>query len=604
MAGSLKGNLSLLTRGRETRAAERSWGTAVERVIEDLEHLNRCTERDFLAVGEQLMQFRSKARQIALDMTALHELISGEHGRNASHVLARVLDRSREIDVQIEQSGDALGQVRGFSHGIRLAFEGLRNRVSVFRVLCTLTRIETSRLGSVGADFGDLSAEVGPLSEIIQSSGESVLEASSRLDEGVQSAIRSGADLRFTQLKDLPALIAGVTNSLKAFEERRNRAVESSAGQSLKYGAVCEAINDLVRSVQFHDITRQQIEHVVEALRQIRAGCEISPGNSDALPSDARAVLALQSLQLLGAARLFASSVKDMEGDLESIAVRVKEMAEASRELMGISADDQGSFFLLMEGQFTSILDMLGTSSAAHAGMESTAASLEEIISKMASSLAEIVGVELRIQRIAINATIQSAHIGEAGNALSVIADFMQGLALDSNTNTERIGEALQAMGVAARRVSGGSDRAASDGTSGTSEITREMRNTVVELHSSSESAFIRVNEIAALGTQLADDIGAVRGGFSAGQLFAQIVSRARAELEGMGAQSGEPTAGGEVVSAQLLESHASRYTMQMERDVHKSVTTGAAMEPAAPVAKASTAVSKDEDLGDNVDLF
>ena len=172
--------------------------------------LNGSTERDFLAVGEKLMEFRSTARQIASDMAALDRTYLGRARPQ------RLRTRSPECwstpGRWMRESSRAARhwkQVRDLSCRIRLAFAGLRNTVSIFRTLCTLTRIETSRLGNTGADFGDLAAEVRPLSESIQASGRGVLEASSRLDQGVQSAIRSGSDLRVRQLKELPALIAG-----------------------------------------------------------------------------------------------------------------------------------------------------------------------------------------------------------------------------------------------------------------------------------------------------------------------------------------------------------------------------------------------------------
>jgi len=89
------------------------WEAGVERVARDLESLNRSTERDFLAVGEKLMEFRSTARRIASDMAALTELISGEQARNASRALNRTLDHSREMDARIGRSGQALVRVGG-----------------------------------------------------------------------------------------------------------------------------------------------------------------------------------------------------------------------------------------------------------------------------------------------------------------------------------------------------------------------------------------------------------------------------------------------------------------------------------------------------------
>jgi len=581
------------------------WRATVAQVAGDLEDLNRSTERDFLAVGEKLIEFRSGARRVASDMAALTELISGEQGRNATHALARMLEHSRALDVRVEQSGQVLGQVHDRSCRIRLAFSGLRNTVSVFRTLCTLTQIETSRLGSTGADFGDLATEVRPLSESIQSSGEGVLEASSRLDQDIQTAVRSGTELRTRQLKELPALIAAVIDSLHSLDERRQRAAELSARQASQYEAVCGAVDDVVRSVQFHDITRQQIEHVVHALGQFRTGGENGRGSRGSLPAGARAVLALESSQLSGAAGIFASSLERMERDLESIAVRVQNMAEASRTLMGISADDQGSFFLRLEGHFTAILKMLSSCTTAQAEMGSMAAKLAEAIGGMRESVAEIRRIEIQIRRIATNAAIRATHIGAAGDALNVIAEVMQGLVLESNTNTEDVAGALDEMSDAVSRVAGGRGQATSGADSGTGAVMAEMRHAVAELHSLSESSFSRVNQIAALGSRLAGDAAAVRGGLTAGPLFAQVVNRARAELERIGAQAeGGSPAGAEAVPAHQLESLAKHYTMQRERDVHESMTGGSVLPALVAPAEAPRAALEDGDLGDNVELF
>ncbi|SPF38964.1 hypothetical protein SBA4_2270013 [Candidatus Sulfopaludibacter sp. SbA4] len=593
MAGEpVRRGLAALLHRPPSASTGSAWVTTLEQVVADLENLNRSTERDFLAVGEKLMEFRSEGRQIAADIAALNDLISGEHGRHASGALARILENFREMDAQIAGSGQALEGVRDHSRRIRLAFSGLPNTVSVFRTLCTLTRIETSRLGGRGAGFSDLADEVAPLSASIQSTGEGVLEAASRLDRSVQSAVRSGSGIRARELREMPALISGVTGSMAAFKERQRKARDASVSQAGRNREVCEAIDHLVESIQFHDITRQQIEHVAQALAELGTGFHGGRAGGDTAPPEARAVLTLQSSQLSSAERAFASSIGRIERDLESIAVRVRAMAEDVRSLMGMTEDDQSSFFLQMEASFTAILDGLEASTAAQAEMRSTAAGLEETIAGMRQSVEQIRGVEIQIQRIAINATIRAAHLGDAGSALDVIAGEMQRLAFDSNRNTEDVAGALDAMSEAARRASAGSRTEASDPVG-------EMRAALLELHSSSESSFSRISQIATLGSRLAEDIGAVRSGFSAGRLFAGVVDRARGELERVGAASLED---GETAPTGGLEHFAKHYTMQMEREVHERVASGAAISSSEP-AEAAPTVAEDG-LGDNVELF
>jgi hypothetical protein len=567
-------------------------GTAVlDRAIAELEELNRSTERDFLLVGERLMQFRSTTRSMKTEMSGLIDLISGEESRTVSASLSGMLTYSKRIEGEIERNGRAFEQVHESAAAIPQAFTGLRNMVQVFRTLCTLTRIETSRLGNSEEDFGDLAAEVMPLSELLQSGGEAVLGASARLDVGVQTALSKGAELRTRQLRELPELIGAVAGGSAAFEQRQVRAAELSAAQLTKYQLLSAATDDLVKAIQFHDITRQQVEHVIQALRELRT--RAPQGNSvSGLPPDAGTVIALQCSQLSGAARTFAESVGHMETSLGSISRRAQDMAEASRSLMGISDGERESFFLEMERQCTDILKMLGSCQEEQAQMETTAGVLCEDIGAMRGSVAQIRGIELSIQRIALNATIRAAHIGAAGNTLDVIAAVMQGLARDSNANTETVGRSLEQMSAALDRDSGAS---AAWATAQSGNLVSELRRTILDLHSASESSFSRVNQITEMGAGMAGEIGAIAGSMSAGSIFATTTARVLASLECFAA----PGEYGGATPAEHLQALSDRYTMQAERDVHQAVLGGVAQ-----TSHSEPAVAVEDDLGDNIELF
>lgn len=580
----------------------------LERVIQDLEALNRSTERDFLAVGEKLGDFRSTANQISSDMAAITELISGEHGRNAAQALNRTLEHVERTGGCIEQSCEALTSVREFSAQIRRGFSGLPNMVSIFRTLCTLTRVETARLGGEGADLGHLTAEVRPLSESIQSSGERVLEASRCLDQEVHSAIRAGDELRTLKAKEMPALIASVLASVQSLDQRRQFALQSSRRQTAQYVAICEALDSLVGSIQFHDITRQQVEHVALALRQLRSACGES-GKFGEGPAHRTAVVTLQSSQLAEAARVFASSIDHMQRELETIGQRVENASQSVRELMGISGDDHNSFFVNMENQFSAIVKMLGTCQTAQAEMHGTAAALKQNIGGMRDSVAEIRGTEIQIQRISTNATIRAIHLGGAGVALNKIAEVMQRLALESNGRTEEVAAMLDGMNEAAARVAPAETPCAqpveTTATSSTNGVVEEMQKALGELHSSSESSFRRVEDIATLGSRLAQEIGAIRAGFSAGRLFAEAADRVHRELHALGAQDRAASLDDLGADAsEHLDALAKTYTMQRQRDVHEAIVGGASRPISSTLVAAPATASVDNDLGANVELF
>ena len=591
----IQSRLAALASGLGSRAAEPGWREALQQVIEDLDNLNRSTEQDFLAVGQKLMEFRSAARQVSSDMEALSELISSPAGQAACQALTRVLEHTQAMDGRLAETGTALESVRDLSGRLQHAFSGLSNRVMVFRTLCTLTRIETARLGGSGVDFGNLAEEVQPLSEQIQSSGEGVLRAAAVLDQGVHRALAGGAELRAKELKDLHEISANVMRNLRSFEERREQARGASAQQAVQYAGVCQAIEDLVHSLQFHDITRQQVEHVIQALRALLSDVHGRRGETP----PATPVLALQGSQLSSAAQLFASSVGRIEADLAGIASRVGEMAAASRVLLCDSGDDQNVFFLEMEESFTSILKAGRGCSGTEAEIGTTAAHLKETIDQMRASVAGIDGTEIQIQRIAINATLRATQLEASGDALGVVAEVMQRLATESNQTTEAVAEVLNSMREAADRITGPEATTAPD----TPGIFGEMQSAILELHSSSERSFSRLNQIASLGARLAEDVDALRNGLTAGPLFEQVARRALEELERMGAlAASQPSQARDGAPAPELASLAGQYTMERERDVHRAVAEGAAA-PLAP-AEVPQAVLDGGDFGENVELF
>jgi hypothetical protein len=575
-------------RGRQART--------IAAVIEELEALNRASERDFLEVGEKLLAFRTAAAQIGSEIAAVVELFSGQQGRSASETLHRLLERSGQIDARIGESGQALSEIREHASRLRKAFAGLTNMVAVFRSLCTLTQIETARLGGVGADLGHLAAEIRPLSESIQTAGEGVLEACGRLDQAVRGALENGSTLRSTALKEMPLLIADVTGSLRALAAQREKALESSRLQAAEYAAVRAAIDELVSSIQFHDITRQQVEHVVKALRRLRAGW-MGPNRSPAGP-DTRTVLTLQSSQLAEAARLFAQSIERIGGAVESIAARLRGSAEAVRTLVGVSGGHQPSFLEQMETHFTAIQKVLGDCTRVQAEMQSAIAGLGDTAGKMRESVTGIRGTEIQIQRISTNATIRAIHIGASGVALNKIAEVMQRLALESNTHTEEAAAALEGMTDTIRGISGPGEASEAPEM----DISGEMQGAVAQLHAAGQESATRADRIAQLSARLAEDIEMLRAGISAGRMFAETAARARSEMDSIAHQPGREAEIG-VHTRQHLAEFAKTYTMQRQRDVHESVV-GTAGPPQAAAPAPIQSPPRDGDLGDNVELF
>jgi len=553
--------------------------------LANLEILNRDTEKDFLAVGGKLMEFSAAARRISADMNVLSEMVSGERGHAAAAVLARVLEQLRQTEAHLAEEGRALASISQASQRAVAAFGQFRDTVCICRALGSLTRIETARLGNVGAGFGHLADEVRTLTENIESSGQGVLAASASLDRKMQDAMRRVTALRQGALRDLPALLDQVTAGMQSLAGEDQRAHAASLRQAAGYTQVSAAMEDLVGALQFHDITRQKIEHVAEALRQLEAQ---PPG-----AADAGSILTLESAQLSDAGRIFAASVERIEGNLRDIAERVAGMARESERLLEPSSGGRISFFERMESCFTAIAKILSACTHARHDTRCALSALEEDVTRIRSSAADVSEIGIRLRRLAINATIRASRIGAAGNALDVLAGVMQRVADDSAAMSCRISAQLEAIIETARCLSQAPGADSARGTAG--QILSELERTVLDMRESSRSSAGQLQQIVALSSELCAGIGLLRSGFTAGTTLAESIQQACAALGEVAADRSRRRAPPGASLAHL----ARNYTMQSERAVHQAVTDAAEPPAAAPVAPQNS-----DDLGDNVELF
>ena len=573
-------------------------------VIADLDSLNHDTEQGFLSIGGKLAEFMQTVSVISSELTAL---ASAEHGQQASQALTHALDRSTEMSAA---QGDRVGSLAGMCHEMGLlkrTLSGFQETVSTFRTLGLLTRIETARLGSTGADFSGLADDVSLLAGQVHSKVASALSIADSLILPIESAMREISALEAGQMKDLPALISGTLASLSSFREVQDKAHESSDRLGAQYGNISDAFKKLIVSIQLHDITRQQVEHVIEVLRRLSSESGKVDGNPSRHPRGFSAVLALQSAQLADADKKFRASVESVERNLDSIAKHVLEMADESRALSGIREDGKGSFFLPMEQDCGAILVSLGDTANAESATRSTRKGLADTIGRMSAPIQEILQIESKMRMMALNARISAFHLGADGCALDVLAGSVQQLALECRERSESLAASLGSISEAGTRSQEEHGPDPVDVTGNGDGCVNELRLAVKELHSATERSFALIFQIVAHGDHLAEDLVSTRKEFSVGTLFAEAVSRARGSIKEIGekTQCSLPSDESEESESGLAD-FMSHYTMQAELDVHENVTRAAfgATPVAATIEWQNAPPGNADELGDNVEFF
>lgn len=544
------------------------------------------TERDFLAVGGKLeaivIHARSAADAISGPLAALGDA-SGE-------AMAGALD---EIESWARGLGDTRGQAAGLSGlepvvaAVRTPLEQLSGAARMLRVTGIVTRVESARLGGHATGFLALADDVGALAADIEERSSVVqvaVEDLRRLLAGTRESVTASEGRQHHNLLRLLEECRAALEDLGRGQERV-RAVSARARDG--YGRMVEEVGRIVVALQFHDSTRQRLEHVSEALSGLAGHLE-SGGGTDG----AAALVRLQSAQVAEARRAFVQSVGEIRRDLEEVQETTAELVRAAGELGGGEGGPSAAgHAAAAAGSIAGWIEMRRSLGAA---AEQVAAGCARI----GGFVEEIRGVGMRLLRLALNAEVEAVRLADSGAVMEAVAEGIRGVSQEASGHAEQAGEALSRAEAGVAGFARGLDGDGGQDTGRAREAEARLRQVCAELDERAAAARQLLAAMAGRGAELSGEISALAAGLTADEQMEQacaaclaaLAEAARAAEDAPGDDAGKP--------ADSLASVAGLYTMQHEREVHATVA-GTSPPPAAGEAEACASA-----LGDNVELF
>jgi len=589
--------------GRAQEAAENSAIELDGLCAGFLQSFHSC-ENDFLRLGESLHGFNATASDVSQRSAALAELTSGEAVSTATAKLSSQLELLvKSCDVStIGREVDGLGAIAEV--GARLS-ENMRDFTRLVKHLSMLgisTRIESARLGSQGLGFSTLADDVEKLAGKIHSSSERISSRAVDLTKQCLEASKSIQEMEQARCTYSHSAMELLEADLGALEKLREASRRTAGEISEEAASLVGSVSEAVLSMQFHDIIRQQLEHVAEATVEVGSMGRSGPGTPggheardwDELTGWMRSVLALQHSQLGNARERFAQAMDSLETSLREISDRVRSMAAKAGSL-GTSDTGQGGVLGQIEKEVLSIAQSLKDYAAMESRMSAVMGEVSGSIREMASSVSEIEEVGSEIELIALNASVRAAHTGEEGKALGVLASAVQKLSVDARTQTDRIAGLLASVDAGSLDVAAIAGASVDSNTFETAiaELDVEVANLKALDEHVSQAALALQKEASGLSGDIERTVSALD--FKRNLLSSMTVAEERLQLQAEMLRAALPENHVESHSPRLREM-LERYTMDAERLVHEDVL---GIGPGQ-----STVQPGGGDYGDNVELF
>ncbi|AJE04830.1 chemotaxis protein [Geobacter pickeringii] len=580
------------------------WNERLATLGQRLLALNGSTEDEFLAIGARLHDFYARAGAVErMSQDVAGRIMGDDISRDMAalqEILDRIADYLAQAERETEQSTETLQQILDLVTHVDDPLDGFKKIIKNLHMLSTAVKIESARLGEGAAGFNTLADDVERLSVSIKEKSTSILAEKNSLAAMIGVTLARVSALEAEQRSNARLILDRTRDSLATLASIHGRCSDAATAVAACSSEIAASIATVVTSLQFHDITRQQIEHVKEAMDDMRALMDASAATPGPAAGEVADVCELQEAQLDHARDELVAAVARVVENLRDIARKETRMSEETR-LMAGSADQAGSsFFADMENGMAQVADVLSESSRANRGLAEAMASVVASVGDIATFVTDIEEIGSEIELIALNSQVKAANTGEGGAALGVLAEAIQHLSVEARARTGAVSETLRKVTAVTVNLSqeDQESRAIADEIDG---LIGELKGLLGTIRGMNETLLGLLGRMDGEVQGLSIDIEAATGGVTVHETTNRLAGEVMAELRDLVREIRRlaPAASSREREARLREL-AERYTMHSERTVHAALFGEAGgFNPAfAPMAAA------DDALGDNVELF
>lgn len=558
-----------------------------------LERIMGEAEPHFLALGGRLQSLYADADAL-VEQTRRASAAVGEQGETGllAHLDQMVHEALADLRARREAIAGRLRDLTGSADQLNRLAEicgGLGKTGLSLNVVGLNIAVESSRSTASGEMFSVFTEEIRGLSRRISQISEAIRDAGAqnRRDQLVaHQKIRRGLESLSRYIAEAEAIVGGSLERIHELMDFSRQTLERSAETGRE---ISRLVGEVVVAIQFHDISRQKVEHVSAAIADAVSLLE--------RPSEPPAVIRGRVHRLL---ILQGGQLREMVDEIFSARRRA---AEAFRNLKTVVTDLVADAALLdagdraedrlahhrqgLEKGLRQLRDLLRQGRAMDDEIRRIAEEGADAASGLSEHIDRVRGISFDLHLKALNAVVKSARLMEEGLALEVLAQEVSKLSTQSGGFVDDVVDILESLVALSLDLDlmDGEEGAAADRNiaEGLEEMARRFDAFQADAAEAPERSRTLQAEIEATGKTL---------GFvdQLGRELSDRIRKLAAIVDRFSPWSGTASRG----SAETLEQAAHRYTMESERRLHSRYFNPS-------VVQSVVATERD---GENVELF
>lgn len=577
-------------------------------ICKKIEEFNKGSEEEFITIGTELEKYFSNSLQLTNFASNSASSISEEIINKGISQLTTLLKEFKyyvEITTEvIKNDRMELLNILPDVLSILEHLKGFDKIVKQLRMQGISTKIESARLGAEDQGFYVLADTVDKLSGLINEKAKTILDKSKNLITELNRTTANLDKLEKDQGGRSNIIINKITHSIEAFKLKYDRKFQGTEKISSFFEGVSNNINEIVTLVQFHDITRQRLEHTKSALLELSVEIDTKDKFRSIEDTLGRIydVTILELTQIKNAIDEFQKAVIKITDSLLGVERNITGMLEETIYVLLEDGQEDKDSLKNISIELSVIAEGLKKNVEIGNELSISINSVISIVENLSKFVLEIEDIGTEIELIALNARVKAAHTGKSGAALGVLSESIQRLSIDAKFQTSDTSKILNNISNKSKNLRGSLEKGTYklDGQkliASTDKIS-ELIFCLTDLEKKAEENIEKLsNEVSKLKDDIYNTARDLTVNEEASKLYFDVKREFDFILDSIKAYGNYNSD---------LENHTNsmmnKYTMEHERSIHKNVAK--LHEKGNQKEYIIDNTSQENFLGDNVELF
>jgi methyl-accepting chemotaxis protein len=423
---------------------------------DELKQTAQDSEKEFMFIGSRLQEFFTMTERIAMMSSNITHFLSG---LNITETIVRLRELITQMNEYIQDSEiETSKRVEELTHllstitSLYTPIEEIKRNIKRLNTLGFATRIHSGT--SDGSSI--LAEDIEKLSSEIVLKKTLILESLQSLAATIEKTLANVSSINENQLQKAWVIVDNTMSSLTSLTEKRAKSTNTAKSISIFSERAFKSVEEIVKFIQFHDITYQEMSHMRDMLYDLDAKvAQVKSGGAawgeDTIQhiSEMEYLCSDRAKQISNLRDTMTSAVNRIIENLSIVNSNIRNVSDDVFELVGKGKSGEQSFLSDMNHSLNSInaaVSDLSENAEQSLGLSKTISSFSETLKEIAAFLENIGRIEDDIELIALNASVRAANRGKGAEALGVIAESIRALLTDIRAETADISNSLRSI--------------------------------------------------------------------------------------------------------------------------------------------------------------